>query len=245
MRPETAMDVPPCFSNHLLASLRPCDLAALRTHLTDIELPQETVLFEPGDTMSRVYFPLSGIVSLVVDLTSGQVIETAMIGREGMVGGSSVPHAPLSLNRAVVQVAGVAAMVPIEAIRDLAEQSASFREIMGRHQEHLVAQAQQSTACNVAHPIEARLSRWLLRCRDLLESNDISLTQEFLAEMLGVRRTSVTLVAHALQQTGFIRYKQGHIHILDVEGLREVACECYETLRTHSERLLAFEAHES
>jgi CRP-like cAMP-binding protein len=154
MRPESAMDVPPRFSNHLLASLRPCDLAALRTHLTDIELPQETVLFEPGDTMSRVYFPLSGIVSLVVDLTSGQVIETAMIGREGMVGGSSVPDAPLSLNRAVVQVAGVAAMVPIEAIRDLAEQSASFREIMGRHQEHLLAQAQQSTACNAAHPIE-------------------------------------------------------------------------------------------
>jgi CRP-like cAMP-binding protein len=112
-----------------------------------------------------------------------------------------------------------------------------------RHEQFVMAQAQQSAACNATHAVEARISRWLLRCRDLAGSDDIALTQEFLAEMMGVRRTSVSLVANTLQQAGLIKYRRGHIRILDVEGLQEAACECYETVRTHADRLLKAPAH--
>jgi CRP-like cAMP-binding protein len=228
--------------NRLLASLAQSDFEALRPHLTDVELPQETVLFETGDTINRVYFPIDGIVSLVVDLASGETIEVGMIGRESVAGGSSALDGQLALNRAVVQVKGGASVVEAAVVRNLVEQSAAFREILLRHQHFLLAQAQQSAACNAAHSVEARLARWLLRCRDLLGSDDIALSQEFISEMLGVQRTTVSVVAHTLQQAGFLRYKRGHIRILDVEGLRDSACECYETLRAHAERKLAFKS---
>jgi CRP-like cAMP-binding protein len=224
--------------NLFLASLAESELDALRPHLQHVHLPLETVLFETGDHIGRVYFPFSGVISLVVDLKSGETIEAAMLGRESLVGASSALDGQVALNRAVVQVAGEASTVDTAVVRDLAEQSSSFRELVLKHQQLVLAQSQQSAACNAAHSLEARLSRWLLRCRDLLESDDIALTQEFLAEMLGVQRTSVSVVAHTLQQAGFIRYKRGHIRVLDVDGLRESACECYETLRAHAERLL-------
>ena len=117
--------------------------------------------------------------------------------------------------------------------------ASSFRAKLARHEQFLLAQAQQSAACNAAHTLEERLSRWLLRCHDLLDSDDIPLTQEFLAEMLGVRRTSVTLVASALQKSGLIQYRRGHIRLLDLESLKDCACECYGTIRAHSDRLLS------
>jgi CRP-like cAMP-binding protein len=155
-----------------------------------------------------------------------------------LVGGSAAFDNQISLNRAVVQVAGAASALNVNRFRELAQQSESLRAKLARHEQFLLAQAQQSAACNAAHTLEARLSRWLLRCHDLLDSDDIPLTQELLAEMLGVRRTSVTLVASDLQKSGLIHYRRGHIRLLDLEGLRESACECYGTIKAHADRLL-------
>jgi CRP-like cAMP-binding protein len=229
-------------SNHLLASLHADKMAALLPHLKVVELPQETVLYESGDTIKVVYFPHQGVISLVVDLASGDMIEAAMVGRDSVAGGSSAFDDQISLNRAIVQVAGRASALDVDHFRALAAQSETFRAKLARHEQFILAQAQQSAACNAAHTLEARLSRWLLRCRDLLGSEDIPLTQEFLAQMLGVRRTSVSLVAHTLQQAGLIRYRRGHIRVLDLEGLRESACECYQTLKSQSDRLLGSHA---
>ena len=116
--------------------------------------------------------------------------------------------------------------------------SVAFRTTLIRHEQLILVQAQQSAACNISHNVEARLARWLLRCRDLMGSDDLALTQEFVGQMLGVQRSSVSITAGTLQQGGLIRYSRGHIQIVDVEGLRKAACECYETVRAQSERLL-------
>jgi CRP-like cAMP-binding protein len=227
----------------MLAALTPADRDTLLPQLRVVELPQATVLFDAGDTIGAIYFPHSGIVSLVVDLTSGDMIEVAMVGRDGVVGGSAALNGDLSLNKAVVQLAGRASVVDVDHVRSLAERSTIFRTALMRHEQFVMVQAQQSAACNATHAVEARISRWLLRCRDLAGGDDIALTQEFLAEMMGVRRTSVSLVANTLQQAGLIKYRRGHIRVLDVEGLREAACECYETVRVHADRLLKGPAH--
>jgi CRP-like cAMP-binding protein len=228
----------PHSSNQVLAALLPADLDLLLPHLRFVDLPQETVLFEAGGAINRVFFPHNGIVSLVVELASGDMIEAAMIGREGVVGGLSALDTNISVSRAIVQVAGAASVVESEIVRRLADQSLGFRATLIKHEQILLAQSQQSAACNAVHTLEARLSRWLLRCRDLIGSDDIALTQEFVAQMLGVRRTSVSIVANTLQQAGLIKYKRGHIRLLDLEGLRDSACECYGTVKALSDRLI-------
>src|SRR5438270_5995123 len=228
----------PYSANKVLASLAAPDLNVLLPHLRFMDLPQETLLFESGGTVNRVYFPHSGIVSLVVELKTGDMIEAAMVGREGVVGGLAALDHNISISRAIVQVAGSASAVEVDAVRRLGEQSAAFRTILIKHEQVLLAQSQQSAACNATHTLEARLSRWLLRCRDLLASDEIALTQEFVAQMLSVRRTSVSVVANTLQQAGLIKYKRGNIRLLDLEGLQESACECYGTVKALSDRLI-------
>jgi CRP-like cAMP-binding protein len=225
-------------SNLLLASLGAAELSALAPHLKSVELPQEKVLFEAGDAIKLAYFPHSGIISLVVDLASGEMIEAAMVGRDSVVGGAAAFCSKTALNRAVVQLAGTASVMAIDQLGLLAERNTEFRGKLMRHEQFLMAQAQQSAACNATHSLEARMARWLLRCRDLAGRDDIALTQEYLAQMLGVRRTSVSIVAHTLQEAGLLRYRRGHIRLLDVDGLRESACECYETVKSRSGQLL-------
>lgn len=229
--------------NHLLAHLGADELAALLPHLKPVELSQETVFFESGDAIRTVYFPHNALISLVVDLAAGGMIEAAMIGRDGVVGGGAALNGDISLNKAVVQLTGRASAADVDHVRALADASMAFRTTLTRHEQFVMAQAQQSAACNASHTVEARISRWLLICRDLAGSDDIALTQEFLAEMMGVRRTSVSLVASTLQQAGLIKYRRGHIRLLDVEGLQDAACECYETVKAHAGRLLKAPAH--
>jgi CRP-like cAMP-binding protein len=224
--------------NGLLASLSPADFDLLRPHLTSMKLDHEAVLYEAGQSIKRVYFPHIGVISLVVDLASGETIETGMVGRDSLVGGSSALDGKIALNKAIVQIAGEASVLDLDRLRCLADKSIAFRKTLIRHEQLILVQAQQSAACNVSHALEARLARWLLRCRDLMTSDNLVLTQEFVGQMLGVRRTSVTLVASTLQQAGLIKYRRGHIHIVDVDGLRDAACECYETVKAHSDRLL-------
>jgi CRP-like cAMP-binding protein len=224
--------------NHLLASLVPADFDLLRPHLKPTELKNETILYEAGDPVDRVYFPHSGIISLVVELSGGQGIEAAMIGRDSMLGATAALDGQISLNKAIVQLPGAGETLDVVRFREVAEQSPALRTTLLRHEQVLFAQAQQSAACNASHTVEARLARWLLRSRDLSGSDTLALTQEFLADMLGVRRSSVSPVAVTLQRAGLIRYSRGHIEILDLEGLRNASCECYGTVKAHYDRLL-------
>jgi CRP-like cAMP-binding protein len=228
--------------NHVLAGLPAKDFEVLQPHLKPFPLTHEDLLFDAGETLNWAYFPHSGVISLVIGLMDGQMIEAAMVGRDSLVGGSAALDGGVALNRGLVQVAGMASILEFDRLREIADGSASFRTTLIRHEQALFAQAQQSAACNASHSVEARLSRWLLRTRDLASGDTLGLTQEFLAQMLGVRRTSVSLVAHTLQDAGLIRYRRGRIEITNLEGLRETSCECYATVKSHSDRLLGYGA---
>jgi CRP-like cAMP-binding protein len=224
--------------NAILASLTEGDAAALRPHLKATHLQQKTVLFEAGDMIKAVYFPINAVVSLVVSLATGEMTEAAMVGKDGAVGIASALDGKVALSRAVVQLSGDAMVCEPAAFKGAVLQSEKLISRVMRHEQTLFAQAQQSTACMANHDVEARLCRWLLRARDLSGSDHLPFTQEFLAEMLGVRRTSVTSVAHTLQEAGMIKYTRGRIEMLDIEALRDTACECYETVKGQYAQLL-------
>ncbi|QQO33084.1 Crp/Fnr family transcriptional regulator [Bradyrhizobium diazoefficiens] len=224
--------------NLLLASLSPGDLAALQPSLKLVDLEQEQVLFEAGDSIDATYFPTSAVISIVVTLSSGQVVEAAMVGRDGVIGASAALDGRKSLSRAVIQLSGRAMVCSLAELRGAAMQSQPLLSLLIRHEQTLYAQAQQSAACMAAHHVNARLCRWLLRSRDLSQSDTLLFTQEFLAEMLGVSRTSVTVVAHTLQQAGIIKYTRGKIRITNLQALQDAACECYETVKSQYQGLL-------
>jgi len=224
--------------NHLLASLPPADFKRLGPHLRTIELVDATVLFEARDPIKRVYFPHSGIISLVVGLKGGQTIEVAMIGCDSVVGGSLALGGGFALNKGIVQASGAASILDASRLWKAAAASVALRETLFRHEQAMLARAQQSAACNATHTVEARLARWLLRSHDLLGGDTLPLTQEFLGQMLGVRRTSVSLVANTLQKAGLIKYARGRIQITDLKGLKKAACECYEAVKAKTDRLL-------
>lgn len=225
-------------SNLLLASLSASDIAALRPHLTATDFEHKKVLFDAGDLVKSVYFPTTTVISLVVGLSSGETVEAAMVGRDGVVGASAALDGAISFTKAIVQLPGDGFMCPTGALKQAAMQSESLLSRLIRHEQALYSQAQQSTACMAAHDLEARLCRWLLRARDLSGSDTLIFTQEFLAEMLGVTRSSVNLVAHTIQQAGLIKYSRGRIQILNVDGVRESACECYNAVQDHYAQLL-------
>jgi hypothetical protein len=155
-----------------------------------------------------------------------------------VAGGSTALDGTVALNRGIVQIPGTASVLPVQQIRKFVEDSVAFRTTLIRHLQVLLVQAQQSAACNASHTAEARLARWLLRAHDLSGSDLLPLTQEFLGQMLGLRRTSVTLVAQTLQHAGLIRYSRGRIQITDLQGLNDAACECYGTVKAHYDGLL-------
>jgi CRP-like cAMP-binding protein len=223
--------------NLLLASLSESDAAALRPHLRPVHLDHQKVLFEVGDTVRDVYFPTGAIISLVVGLSSGEIIEAAMVGKDGMVGAFAALDG-IPVNRGIVQLSGTALTCKVNELRSAGLQSQSLLSTLFRHEQTLYAQASQSAACMAAHGVEERLCRWLLRARDLAGSDNLYFTQEFLAEMLGVKRTSVTLHARTLQQAGMIKYSRGQIQITDVEALQETVCECYGTVKSYYDVLL-------
>ena len=195
-----------------------------------------TVLHAPGAPIEHVYFPVSGMISLLAVMKTGDQIETGIIGREGVAGGSIANDGWRSVCQATVQIPGSAWQVHSSKFLELHKASEPFRALVNGFQTIVYAQAQQSAACHALHTVEARLCRWLLQSQDITESDMVPLTQEFLSHMLGVRRTSVTLCAHALQAAGLIRYSRGEIRILDRKGLKESSCECYEALREHIDK---------
>jgi CRP-like cAMP-binding protein len=223
--------------NKLLASLPRDHFDRLLPHLSPVQLPQGLVLFEAGDEVDQIYFPSSGILSLLSVLRDGKAIETATVGREGVVGAMAGLGLHKSLVRVVVQMPTACSKISAGHFRTAAAASNAIRNLCIRYNEVLLLQARVTAACNALHSIEARLCRWLLQCADRAASDTIALTQEFLAEMLGVRRTSVTEVASRVQATGAITYSRGVIKILDRSTLMRMSCECYETLQDQSATL--------
>ena len=224
--------------NNLLASLSPDDYALVSGHLTQVDLEKGRLLYDPGDKVDTIYFPLDCVISLMTLMESGAAIESATVGREGGVGLLAAISPRHSLSRAIVQVPGRAARVGVGPLGDVAARSHGLRSIIERHNDALFGHAIQSVACNALHSVEARFCRWLLSCRDRIDNDTINLTQEFLADMLGVQRTTVTAVAGALQAKGLISYRRGVVDILDRPGLEAMACECYGAVRRIYQTLL-------
>jgi CRP-like cAMP-binding protein len=225
-------------TNHLLQALPPAEWEMLRPRLGIVELVKETVLVEAGAPMKHVYLPHSGAISMMVRLSEGQAAEVAMVGRDSVFGALAALDGGVSLTEAVVVLPGTASILEAADLRAVTDRSPTLRAMLARHEQALVALAQQSAACSASHSVEARLSRWLLRARELYDSETLPLTQEFLAQMIGVQRNAISIVAHALQQAGIIRYSRGHIAITSVEGLKETSCECYDVVKAHHRRLL-------
>jgi CRP-like cAMP-binding protein len=224
--------------NRLLATLDAEDFSLVAPHLTPTTLQKGALLYDPGYMIDTVYFPENAVISLMTLMRGGEAIESATIGREGALGLMAAISPRQSLSRAIVQVPGQGFRMPAAHLHEAAARSRQIRDLIDRHNEALFSHAIQSVACNALHSVEARFSRWLLCCHDRIDSDTVSLTQEFLADMLGVQRTTVTVVARALQAAGLIRYRRGIVDILDRPGLEAITCECYGVVRRNYERLL-------
>jgi CRP-like cAMP-binding protein len=221
--------------NRLLATLPQETLALLEPDLKEISGTQGCVFLEPGDTIDRVYFPQNGMISLLVVSREGDMVEVSTVGREGALGLHCGLGGRRSFTRATVQIPGRFSTITAHAIERVSLRSSAIREMIVRYTEMLWVEAQQLAACNAVHDASSRLCRWLLQSADQTESLQLPLTQEFLAQMLGVRRTTVTLLAQELQKRGIIKYSRGKVTILNRKMLEEDACECYEVI--HHERL--------
>lgn len=235
------MPVPPSLRdiarNQLLAAAERADLERLAPHLVFTAFEQGHTFYEPGDPIGEVLFPVDGVISMLC-VTGAGAVETATIGREGGLGLTAGFGPRESLHRAIVQISGAAYRAPVGAFRELLETSPGVRDLAARHTEALLAQVMQSVACNTLHDVEARLARWILICRDRISDDCVALTQAFLAQMLGVQRTTVSAAAQKLQEQGLIRYRRGKIRVLNRAGLEHAACECYAASRRHYRALL-------
>lgn len=231
-------DESPRITNQLLAVLSGEDRTLVEPHLTPLLLEKGALLYEPGDAIDQVYFPEGSVISLMTLMQTGEAIETSTIGREGAFGLAAAAAPRTALSRAIVQVAGPAARISVDAMHGAWLASPTLRGLVDRHSEALYAHAIQSVACNALHSVEARFCRWILCCLDRISGNRVSLTQEFLADMLGVQRTTVTAVARALQASSLIHYRRGVVDVLDRKGLETISCECYVAVRDSYKRLL-------
>ncbi len=224
--------------NHILATLPEADLARWMPDLEHVEMPLGMVLYESGVTMRNVYFPVNSIVSLLYVMEDGSSAEIAVVGNEGIVGialfmgGGSVP------SRAVVQSAGHGFRLHAKAMQEEFNRSGPVTHLLLRYTQALITQMAQTAVCNRHHSLDQQLCRWLLLSLDRLEGNELVMTQELIANMLGVRREGVTEAALNLQRAGLIRYARGHITVLDRAGLEKRSCECYNVVRKEYDRLL-------
>jgi len=224
--------------NHLLESLPDAERESLMEHLRPAHLMVKTVLFDPGQPIPFVYFPVDGVISLVTPLADSNIVEVATIGNEGIVGVPLVFGGSLAV-RAISQVGGrTLRMDAGEFIRGL-ERLTEFRALVQRYVQALFGQISQAAACNRLHSNEERLSRWLLMSHDRVGTDTFPITHEFLGQMLGSRRATVTLSAGLLQSAGLIRYHRGRVTISDREGLESVSCECYGIIKAALDRVVS------
>jgi CRP-like cAMP-binding protein len=224
--------------NQLLAALSASDYSLLSPHLKEVRIEQGSVLQDHGERIQYVHFPLSGMISLLSVMRDGKAVETAVVGREGALGAHCALGIWHAYSRAVVQISGRAVRIAGVQFQKAVRDSERMGDLFVRYRELRLAQTQQSAACNALHGAESRLSRWLLQTSDVIGAGVVPLTQEFLSQMLGVQRTTVTAIARTLQEAGMIHYTRGRIEISDREKLEKSACECYEVLRRQPAQIL-------
>ena len=224
--------------NWLLAALPPEDLARLRPRLQRVELPFDKTLFPADGIVEAMLFPESGMVSLLATLEGGEQVEVGITGSEGLVGLPLVFGDDRSLVEARVQLEGTALRLGAAALRDAMEESAALRKLLLRYAQAFQVQVSLTAACNARHAIEQRLARWLLLAHDRAGADEFSMTHEFMALMLGVRRPGVTIAANTLQKAGLIRYARGRMAVTDRPSLEAASCECYHVARREFARLL-------
>lgn len=224
--------------NRLLRSLSADESARLRPSTKIVTLPLGHVLYECGERIDYVYFPTTCVVSLLYTMRDGSTAEMALTGNDGLVGvasflgGGNIPH------RAVAQIGGNALKLPARVLQQEFARGGQLQHILLLYTQALITQISQTAVCNRLHPLELRLCRWLLLCHDRLDGAEIPMTQEFIANMLGGRRESVTVAAGRLQDAGLIHYSRGHITVLDREGLEAMVCECYKIVDDELNRLI-------
>ena len=224
--------------NQLLAALPAAELQRWTPQLELVDLPLGEVLYESGTTLSHVYFPLTAIVSLLYVMENGASAEIAVVGNEGIVGIALFMGGESTPSRAVVQSAGSGFRLNSQTMKDEFNRAGPVLHLLLRYTQALITQMAQTAVCNRHHSLDQQLCRWLLLSLDRLRSNDLRMTQELIANMLGVRREGVTEAALKLQKVGLIRYSRGHITVLDRGGLEQRTCECYAVVKNEYDRLL-------
>jgi CRP-like cAMP-binding protein len=224
--------------NHLLAALPDADWQRWLPQLERVEMPLGEVLYEPGGTLSHVYFPTTAIVSLLYVMENGASAEIAVVGNEGIVGIALFMGGDSTSSRAVVQSAGLGLRLKAQIVKEDFNRAGPVLHLLLRYTQALITQMAQTAVCNRHHSLDQQLCRWLLLSLDRLKGNELVMTQELIANMLGVRREGVTEGALKLQQAGLIRYARGHISVLDRDGLEKRTCECYAVVKKEYDRLL-------
>jgi len=224
--------------NHLLAGLPDAEWQRWLPHLERVEMPLGQVLYESGSTLSHVYFPTTAIVSLLYVMENGASAEIAVVGNEGIVGISLFMGGDSTSSRAVVQSAGLGLRLKAQIMKEDFNRAGPVLHLLLRYTQALITQMAQTAVCNRHHSLDQQLCRWLLLSLDRLQGNELLMTQELIANMLGVRREGVTEGALKLQNAGLIRYARGHISVLDRDGLEKRTCECYEVVKKEYDRLL-------
>jgi CRP-like cAMP-binding protein len=237
---------PQCSAQNRLLAALPADVRErLQPDLESVPLALGKVIYEAHDALSHVYFPTTAIVSLLYTMENGSSAEMGVVGCDGVVGIAVFMGGDTTPNRAVVQSAGDAFRLPLDPFREEFRRSGELHRLLLLYTQALLTQMSQTAVCNRLHSIEQQLCRWLLLSHDRLESNELVMTQELIANMLGVRREGVSVAAHRLQQAGLIRYRRGHITIADRPGLESRVCECYQVVKTECDRLLPYQLNRS
>lgn len=229
--------------NRLLSMLPEAEYEALRPNFEFIETPTKFVVFERGETIRYVYFPLDGAHSVLAVMEDGSAVEVGTVGNEGLSSVDVLTGSKTATETTIAQVPGCALRLPVEAFQKATAGDTVLRRVSTLFLQAYLGQVSQSVACNRLHSIEQRFARWVLMSHDRVSSDEFQLTQEFLADMLGVYRPSVSLVARTFQQAGLLQYSRGNITILDRKGLEEASCECYGVVRRHYERTLGKTLH--
>jgi CRP-like cAMP-binding protein len=223
--------------NRLLGALPADVLQRLKPNLEPVRLVLGRVIYEPHEALSHVYFPTTAIVSLLYTMENGSSAEMGIVGCDGLVGIAVFMGGDTTPNRAVVQSAGDAFRLELKFFRDEFRRAKKLHRLLLLYTQALLTQMSQTAVCNRLHSVEQQLCRWLLLSRDRLDTDELVMTQELIANMLGVRREGVSAAAHRLQGAGLIRYRRGHITIIDRRGLESAVCECYQVVKRECDRL--------
>ena len=217
--------------NKILVALSDGAYQRLAPHLQPVELPHGQVLYQMGGPVQYAYFPFNALISLVTQMTNGSIVEVGLIGNDGMSGIAALLGKETSPERAIVQIPNGGVRVKFSVVKEEFKRGGELHDLLLAYARRFMSQVSQTAACNASHTTEERLSRWLLMCQDRISSDELKLTQEFISEMLGTRRATVSVAAMVLQSDGYIKYNRGHIRIIDRAGLESFTCECYQALK--------------